>query len=301
MSARLFEKFSPIMFLLSWSSGAIVVKLGLQDASVCSFLAMRNMGAFALFTLVCWGRFGRVGRALFAELSRPVLGRIIWSGLALQVAYQSFFFLALDAGLSPGLLAIVLGLQPMLMPVIARDALGWRGYSVLLLGFAGLVVVIWGSKDMQGLSVSGLMLAMISVLAMSYGTTLQSRSTVSPLIAAWVQSALASVVFFVVATFEGWRIEFTGDLVASLIWMTVVVSVGSTLLLLHLLSSGDAGRVGVLFYLVPVLTFGLDILIFGAETSLLGFVGCATVAVSVFLFRRLRQPTVSPSPSTPTR
>lgn len=288
MSARLFEKFSPIMFLLSWSSGAIVVKLGLQDASVWSFLAMRNMGAFALFTAVCRVCFGRLEPTLFAEVTGPALGRVIWSGLALQVAYQSFFFLALDAGLSPGLLAIVLGLQPMLMPVIAREALGWRGYSVLILGFAGLIAVIWGSRDMQGISAGGLMLAMISVLAMSYGTTLQSRSTVSPLITAWVQSALASVVFFVVATFEGWKFEFSGEFVACLIWMTGVVSVGSTLLLLHLLSSGDAGRVGVLFYLVPVLTFGLDILIFGAQISLPGFVGCITVAVSVFLFRRLR-------------
>jgi len=46
------EKMAPILFLLMWSSGAIFVKLGLQDASVWSFLTLRATGAFVIITLI---------------------------------------------------------------------------------------------------------------------------------------------------------------------------------------------------------------------------------------------------------
>ena len=290
MVVRLFDRICPLLFLLAWSSGAIVVKLGIQDASVWSFLALRSAGAFVLFSVACRMRLGSFGPALLSGVSGPLIGKVVLCGIAMQIAYQSFFFLSLDAGLSPGILAIVLGLQPMLMPVIAREKLGVFRYFILLAGFAGLVMVVLASMEVQIVPAAGLAFAGISVLAMGVGTTLQSRIDVSPLVSAWLHSAIAGAVFVAVASIDGWRFEATGEFVACLVWMTAVVSVGATLLLFHLLSVGKAAGVGVLFYLVPIVTLALDVLIFDVEISDLVLMGCSVVAVSVYLFRRLDFP-----------
>jgi drug/metabolite transporter (DMT)-like permease len=46
------ERLAPILFLLMWSSGAIFVKMGLENASVWSFLTLRATGAFLLMGVI---------------------------------------------------------------------------------------------------------------------------------------------------------------------------------------------------------------------------------------------------------
>ncbi|MBN2909596.1 EamA family transporter [Polycladomyces sp. WAk] len=106
----------PAVFVLLWSSGAIFVEWGLQDASPMAFLSLRHIWAM----VPMWG---------ISLCLRPAWPRdrsewrdVIITGLTMQVGYQLFFFLALDADVSPGLLSIVLGAQPLLTAALSRES-----------------------------------------------------------------------------------------------------------------------------------------------------------------------------------
>ena len=104
------ERLAPILFLLMWSSGAIFVKMGLENASVWSFLTLRATGAFLLMGVIylCFKINSKT------KLTPSILARVVVTGLLLQVFYQAFYFLSIRYELSPGLVSIVLGLQPIM-------------------------------------------------------------------------------------------------------------------------------------------------------------------------------------------
>lgn len=285
METRFGSLWVPVLFLLMWSSGSIFVKIGLDDASVWSFLAIRAIGSAVILGAV-WGAFNVLGsRPLVSKPSCKSLALVLIAGISLQVCYQASFFLAIDYGLSPGMLAMVLGLQPLLMPIMAGERLTAWGSTAVLLGFAGLVIGVWGAKSLVGFSIPGLAFSLLSVLAMSFGAIVQKRADVNPLLSALVQSLIAALAFTAVASFAGWQVTPTRTFVMSSLWMVLVVSTGATLLLFYMLSKGSAGKVGVLFYLVPVVTILFDYLVFNAGISWVTAVGALIVVGSVMGFR----------------
>jgi drug/metabolite transporter (DMT)-like permease len=267
-----------------WSSGAIFVKLGLQSASVWSFLVLRAVAALALLTgIVAVAQRDVLRDAFSLPLSKTLQALSI--GLVLQVAYQSSFFLAIAHGLSPGVLAIVLGMQPLITPWMAREALGWKAQLTLAVGFAGLVVAVYGSRDTSAVTAAGVTYATLAVVAITAGTVLQKRTGISPAVSALWQYVAASIVFGSVVLWTGWQVTFDARFIISLAWMAGVVSVGAILLLLHMLANDSVTRVNVLFYLVPVLTMALDFAIFGTPVTLLTIAGGLAVVAAIRLFR----------------
>lgn len=285
METRFASLWVPILFLLMWSSGSIFVKIGLDDASVWSFLAIRAIGSAVILGAV-WVAFNFVGnRPLVSRPSYKSIALVLIAGISLQVCYQAFFFLAIDHGLSPGMLAMVLGLQPLLMPIMAGERLTAWGTAAVLLGFVGLVIGVWGSRSLVGFSISGVAFSLLSVLSMSLGAVVQRRVDVHPLLSALMQCLIAAVAFTTIASFAGWEVTPSWKFVMSSLWMVLVVSTGATLLLFYMLSKGSAGKVGVLFYLVPVVTILFDYVVFNAEISWVTAIGALIVVGSVTGFR----------------
>ncbi len=290
-----FDKAAPFIFLLLWSSGAIFVKLGLEEASVSVFLAVRAAGALialgiAWIWLVKQGRLARQSR-----LPRSVLGRVVITGVLLQVVYQAAYFLALDHHLTPGGLALILGLQPILTPVLARETIGRAGYGYLGLGLVGLTVALWGARDLGAVTAGGLVFGLASVLAITVGTIVQKGSTLNPVVSGFYQAVTATGLFLIVLPFTDLRLTVTPQFVLSASWMAVVVSTLAVLLLFRLLEKGSASQVSVLFYLVPLITLSLDYLVFGNTVSWVTACGALLVVVAVRGFGRDRRAAPEPS------
>lgn len=281
------EKLSPLLFLLMWSSGAIFVKLGLEDASVWVFLAIRSAGAALALALACAILTKLFGRVDVLKLPPSKVLQAFAIGFLLQVSYQASFFLALDYQLSPGLLAIILGLQPILTPIFARDGVGAKGYVVLVFGLIGLSIAVMGAREVGTLTGMGLVFGMLSVLAISIGTVLQKRVDIQPLASAFYQSVCASLVFFAILPFAPLRLELTPQFIVSAAWMIFVVSTFAVLLLFFMLSRAAASKVSILFYLVPVVTIILDYVFFEASVSEVTVLGTALVIFSVIIFNQI--------------
>lgn len=279
-------KIAPFAFLLMWGSGAVFVKLGLEEVSVWPFLAVRAAGAFTVLAAICMIVFrGQVVASLFGHPS-GVLAKVLGAGLLLQVVYQGAFFLAISEGMSPGLLAIILGLQPILASLIGREEAGWKGYLLLACGFVGLAVSVAGTREIGGLSLAGCTFAVLSVAAISAGSVLQRQVAVHPLTSTFHQSMIAAAVFVLGLLFTDPHWAPGARFVLAASWMIVVVSTGATLLLLYMLKHDSAGRVGSLFYLVPAVALAFDYWMFGQRVSFLTLAGALLVVTSIILYRR---------------
>ncbi|WP_459207874.1 DMT family transporter [Pseudomonas sp. MLB6B] len=281
------ERYAPLLFLLMWSSGAIFVKLGLEDASVSVFLTVRAIGATLALGVVCAVIVQRANMRTLLVLPRPLLLRAMVIGLLIQVGYQAAYFLALDQQLTPGVLAIILGLQPILTPALAQERLERASCCYLGLGLAGLIIAILGAREVGAVTAIGVLFGLVSVLAISAGSVMQKRSVIHPVASAFYQTLTASCVFVLALPFTQVALNVTPQFLVAATWMILIVSTCAVLLLFYMLSRKAASQVGVLFYLVPVVTVVLDYIVFGNTISWVTLFGALVIVVAVRRFSQV--------------
>ena len=102
-----------------------------------------------------------------------------------------------------------------------------------------------------------------------------------------IQYAVTAAVLAVLAPlFETMRIDWTGEFVFALLWLSFVLSVGAIFLLFLLIRRGAAARVASLFYLVPPVTAVIAWAMFGERLGLLALAGMALAVAGVALVNR---------------
>jgi drug/metabolite transporter (DMT)-like permease len=200
----------------------------------------------------------------------------------LQAGYLSGYFLAISTGLSPGIVTVILGLQPLLTPLLTGQRQSRRAMLFLLFGFIGLSLAVAGSAQLDALNWSGIGLAILALAAITFGTICQGRIKLDNLDSVVCQNSVALVIFSLIQLTQPWQMQWNAPLVISLLWMSVVVSTGALLLLMLMLKHQSASQVSVLFYCIPVLTILFDYALFGTTLSLMSWVGVLTVAASVW-------------------
>ena len=97
-----------------------------------------------------------------------------------------------------------------------------------------------------------------------------------------IQYAAATAAVFVLAPlFESMKIEWTGEFIFALGWLSLVLSVGAITLLYVLIRRGKASSVASLFYLVPPCTAAIAYLVFGETLGVTAVVGMALAVAGV--------------------
>ena len=103
---------STCLFVLLWSSGAIFSKWGLAHASPFAFLLIRfAIALLALVLIIPLMKFQ-------LPCGNRAISYALATGVVLLGAYQIFYLLALDLKVTPGVMATVMGVQPILTAVI---------------------------------------------------------------------------------------------------------------------------------------------------------------------------------------
>lgn len=268
-------------FVLLWSSGALFARWGLAHASPFAFLVLRFVVALAFLGLL----------ALAGHRLRPQpgsAGRVACSGLLLAGAYPACYFLALDHGLTPGVLATVLGVQPLLTLALTERPLAGRRVAGLLVALTGLSLVVFDSLVQSRFHPLGLGLALAALGAMTWGTLQQKRLDQPPLAVMPLQLAMGLAVCLCLLPFEAVRVDWSWQLAITVAWLGIPISVAGTLLLYRLLARGNVVDVTSLFYLVPAGTALLDALVFGHVLAPLALVGMGAILGGlVMVFRRV--------------
>ncbi|WP_422777317.1 DMT family transporter [Pseudomonas mediterranea] len=272
---------STSLFVLLWSSGAIFSKLGLAHASPFAFLLIRF--AIALFALVL---LIPVFRFKLPTVGKPLIYAAT-TGLVLLGAYQIFYLLALQMNVTPGVMATLMGVQPILTVVLVERQRSWSRLFGLALGLVGLVMVVYQGIGLAGMSWAGMLCGLLALVSMTAGSIMQKRITDNPLGTLPVQYLAGLLLCAVFVPFQPFHFETSAGFIVPVLWMGLVVSVLATLLLYRLIARGNLVNVTSLFYLVPAVTAVMDYLVFGNRLALLSLLGMALIIVGlVFVFRK---------------
>lgn len=270
---------STSLFVLGWSSGAIVAKLSLAYASPFAFLLLRFVVALAALVLIAWRR----KRWLPPRGARLAVAR---AGLFMLGGYTVCYLLALAHGLTPGMLATVLGVQPLVTLLVTERRIAPLRALGLALALAGLVLVVWQGMRLDGLGVAGMLYALGALFCISAGAILQKRSGQDPLTGLPLQYALSLVLCLALAPTQPlWLVPGFG-LAWTLAWLGLVISVGATLLFYRLIAAGNLVNVTSLFYLVPLGTAALDWLLLGNVPAPQSVAGMAAILAGLALALR---------------
>ncbi len=272
------------LFVLLWSSGAIFARLGLDHASAFAFLVLRFAIAFGVLLALA---LSRRPRALPAPGSRL---RIAAAGSLLLGTYSICYFLALDHGVTPGVLATVLGAQPVLTLVITERRFSLARVAGLGLALCGLVLVVCHSIVMERLSGLGTGFALGSLAGMTIGAILQKSVTQPPIAVLPLQYGVSLILCLAFVPFQPFRFEPAATSVIALLWLALGISVAAQLVLYRLIRAGNLVNVTSLFYLVPIVTAAADRVFLGNPLSLLSLCGMAAIVAGLAIVFRSRSP-----------
>jgi len=209
------------------------------------------------------------------------------TGVVLLGAYQIFYLLALDLKVTPGVMATIMGVQPILTVVIMERQRSASRIFGLALGLAGLIMVVYQGIGLAGMSLAGMLFGLLALASMTFGSIMQKRITDNPLGTLPVQYLAGLLLCGIFVPFQPFHFEHSAGFIVPVLWMGLVVSVLATLLLYRLIARGNLVNVTSLFYLVPAVTAVMDYLIFGNRLAALSVLGMLLIIVGlVFVFRK---------------
>jgi len=277
----------PVAFVLLWSTGFIVARMGVPHAPPLGLLALRF-----LFTLLVLAPLIFFLRARWPG-RRQVL-HLVCAGVLLHAVYLSGVWYAVSIGMPSAVSALVVNLQPILTAVavsLGGQAVTRRQWVGLCAGLFGVVLVLSERFVIQGLSLPSVLSALAALLGITAGTLYQKRFVPSFDLrtGSFVQYFAAAILVAPMALFleEGayhWNLE----LVLALAWAVLALSIGAVFLLFILIERGEATRVTALLYLVPPTTAGMAWLLFDERYGLVAALGMVVTGIGVALVQHRR-------------
>ena len=272
---------STALFVLLWGSGAISSRWALDHSSAFAILPLRF--ALALVALLAIAALRR------QFLPQPGSRRqVLVSGLALIGGYSICYFLALENGVTPGVLATVLGVQPILTLVLVERRFSAARLSGLLLALGGLALAVQQGLSGAGFSALGMLFALLALGCVTFGAILQKRIGQAPQQVLPLQYMASLLLCLLFVPFRPFEVDWVAGFVLPWLWLGLVISVGAQLLLYRLIQAGNLVNVTGLFYLVPVVTALLDHLLLGNALPLPGWIGMAIIFAGLGLAFRQR-------------
>ena len=282
-------------FVTVWGSGYLASKVGLQYAPPFTFLTLRF--AFGVLLVVP-----------LALLARPVwprgrqVGHVIVAGLLMHAVNLGGSHYAQYLGMSAGIAALILALQPLVTAMIAAPLLGerlrrpqWLGVA---LGLLGVALVVWHKIDLRALTMPALVAVCIALAAITAGTIYQRIfcPAVDLRAAGVVQFVATLAVLAPLAVgVEGFPVRWAWPLVGSIVFLVVLASILAVNALHLLMRRGEATRVTSLLYLTPIIAVALEWAMFGMRPTLLTALGIAVTCAGVALVAW--RPVVAPHPA----
>jgi drug/metabolite transporter (DMT)-like permease len=271
-------------FVAIWGAGFIATKIALQHAAPLTFLSIR----FA-FGIVCLIPFVWLTRPLWPA-TRGDFAHVIVAGLLMHAVHLGGSHYTQYLGLSAGITAVLLCVQPLITAVIAARwmherlaALQWAGIAA---GLAGVTLIVWHKIDVQEATAGSLVAVCIALFGVTAGSLYQRAycPRVDLRAAALLQF---STVFLVLAPLalmvEDNTVTWSWSLVGALLYLVIFASLLGVSAWHYLLRHGAAARVTSLIYLTPVFAIVPEFLWFGITPSVVSCVGIVITCLGVAL------------------
>jgi len=267
-----------------------------------AFVPSRILAHSAPPLTILWIRFLLAGGALFLgarAFGLPGPGDAgTWLRLLLLGALGNAMYLGLNyealRHLSAGMGSIVASTNPLILALLApwllREPLTPRKVTGLLLGFSGVLLAMYTRATTQEARPVDVLMSATGVLAFVFSNILYKRMHMRPhpVVLNAAQLLLAGVVLVLPALIlEGPpHVRWTAEVVSSLVFLVVVLSIGASMLWFWILQHGEASRVSAYFFLTPVFGLLLGAAILGEPLSKLDGLALAVIAFGLWLVTR---------------
>lgn len=263
-------------FVLLWGSAAIFTRWGLDNASPIALLILRFSTALIILFVL----------ALFRKRLLPKHGtrkQVLLTGLLIIAGYSICYFKAMAHGVTPGLMATIMGIQPILTLCLLEK--NWQKERLLglCISLAGLILLVWKSLTLSFIAPIGMLFALAALICITFGAIMQKNIQQAPTDVLPLQYVISLIVCLFIVPFEHFEITWNSQLIISVLFLGILISVVAQLLLYRLLSQGNIVNVTSLFYLVPIVTALLDFLILKNKLPLAGVIGMITILLGLML------------------
>lgn len=277
----------PVVLVVLWSTGFLGAKFGLPYAEPATFLAYRCTLVAAILVVVA-----ALTRAPWPSSAKAYFHLIV-VGLLIQAVNLGCVFFAIDMGVDASVSALINGLQPVLVAIIAVWVLGertsawqWVGFA---LGLGGVALVVWRKLELGVGTPQGMALSVCALLGLSIGVIYQKKfcEKMDLRTGTAVQTAAAATAMWVVSAWlETGVIDWTGEFIFAFVWLTFVLSLGAIILLLYLIGRGQAARVSSLFFLVPPVAAIFSYFLFNETFGPVALIGMIIAVIGVGVVNR---------------
>ena len=285
------ERYAPALFVFLWSTGFVGAKYIVPYAEPFTFLTIR----YFLAALILFAIAYAFKQPL--KLNKEQFKASFAVGILLHVIYIGGVFYAVSLGVSAGISAVIVSIQPVLVSLLAVPLLGerlrWVQVVGLFLGVAGIALLLL-PKVFQGdytasTSIVGIVICVIALLGTSGGYLVQKKlgGEIPFLSGTGAQYAISAIAFAIlsVAT-EDQIIQWVPEFFFGLAWIVFMLSIASIVLLYGMLRTGSASKVSSLYYLVPPVAAIQAYFLFDEVIGLVGIIGMAFAGLGVVLVMR---------------
>jgi drug/metabolite transporter (DMT)-like permease len=285
------ERYAPALFVFLWSTGFVGAKYIVPYAEPFTFLMIR----YFLAALILFAIAYAFKQPL--KLNKEQFKASFAVGMLLHVIYIGGVFYAVSLGVSAGISAVIVSIQPVLVSLLAVPLLGervrWVQVVGLFLGVAGIALLLL-PKVFQGdytatTSIAGIVICVIALLGTSGGYLLQKKlgGEIPFLSGTGAQYAISAIAFAILSfSTEEQIIKWVPEFFFGLIWIVLMLSIASIVLLYGMLRTGSASKVSSLYYLVPPTAAVMAYFLFDEVIGIVGWIGMAFAGLGVVLVMR---------------
>jgi len=285
------ERYAPALFVFLWSTGFVGAKFIVPYAEPFTFLTIRYFFAALILFLIA---------AAFKQplkLTKDQFKASFAVGMLLHVIYIGGVFYAVSLGVSAGISAVIVSIQPVLVSLLAVPLLGerlrWVQVVGLFLGVAGIALLLL-PKVFQGdytatTSLTGIFICVIALLGTSGGYLVQKKlgGEIPFLSGTGAQYAVSAIAFAILSSStEDQIFQWVPQFFFGLTWIVLMLSIASIVLLYGMLRTGSASKVSSLYYLVPPTAAVQAYFLFDEVIAPIGIIGMALAGLGVVLVMR---------------
>ncbi len=297
LSARAYESLLAWYFVSVWGSGFLATKIGLQHAAPFTFLTLRfAFGILCLvpIVLICKPRWPQ---------QRSEFGHILVAGLLMHTVHLGGSHYTQYLGMSAGITAVLLSIQPLLTAVIAGRWMGERPGSRqwlgIIAGLAGVTLIVWHKINMHEATLGALLAVTVSLIGVTAGTLYQRVycPAVDLRAAALLQFVSNLVVLAPLAWWvEGAVVRWSWTLAGAIVFLVIGASLLAVNALHTLMRRGQATRVTSLIYLTPIFAVALELILFNVVPTAISLIGIVITCLGVALVSWRPRPSPQPAP-----
>jgi drug/metabolite transporter (DMT)-like permease len=281
-SARVYESLLAWYFVIVWGSGFLATKIGLQHAAPFTFLSLRF-----IFGLLCLIPIVLIVRPRWPA-GRGEIGHIVVAGLLMHAVHLGGSHYTQYLGMSAGITAVLLSIQPLLTAVIAGRWMGerlsarqWLGIAI---GLAGVTLIVWHKIDVREATAGALIAVTVSLIGVTAGTLYQRVfcPAVDLRAASFIQFAGTLAVLAPLAwLIEGTVVRWSWTLAAAIVFLVIGASILGVNAFHTLMRRGQATKVTSLIYLTPIIAVALELAMFGVVPTAISLTGIVITCLGV--------------------